>query len=338
MAFLSSSPVRPADTHARQWSNSLFDAAPRAGTSLAPGHVDQPPSSPFGSVAAVHPVGSRGYRKNNGDLSPTFDQTFQSSMCVAHVRLLRIMSSYTSLFGRCPTYRNISVDETSDGASSDERQAEQHATHLAPPAHHSSPHAMDISPAPPARPRMPTASGRLEAGAVGAKSRTTSASSTSSSTSKNLFDTSFFAKLAANQPPVASAPESGGRTRIRSAELPLSAKTNNGQPQQAQAPSSFPLKRPMGLLRTASAKVNPFEVSPRPSLSVLGGKGLERASSDNHLLLGGFKAGREKRGLSGLGQENSSNSVTTLPGQRPSIAPYSLQGSGGSSGRRISGR
>lgn len=94
----------------------------------------------------------------------------------------------------------------------------------------------------------------------------------------------------------------------------------------------------MGLLRTASAKVNPFEVSPRPSLSVLGGKGLERATSDNHLLLGGFKAGREKRGLSGLGQEKSSSSVTTLPGQRPSIAPYSLQGSGGSSGRRISGR
>lgn len=162
----------------------------------------------------------------------------------------------------------------------------------------------------------------------------------SSSTTKT-FDSTFFERLAQHQSThssasVASTTAPRPRTRTSSSDggRPLSDKdVNTVQALSNVAAPALPLKRPTGLLRTSSAaiaaKVNPFEVSPRPSLAAP--HLMERAKSDNQLV---FDLSR-KTALAGEGPRRPSGlSKETVSGARPSIVPYSLQ----SQGRKISGR
>lgn len=196
----------------------------------------------------------------------------------------------------------------------------------------SSPHAMDISPAPPT---ATFAFNPLPLSRASSNSNSTSRPTSSSSCTQSgkAFDNTFFAKLTANQPS-SSGSSSVHRSRTRSADVPsqpLAPKDANEQPSNAsngQFPS-FPLKRPTGLLRTASAqaKSNPFEVSPRfpGAFAPLARPGLmERARSDGGLVFGQDQANKR------------APSATTGTGpMRPAPGPYPLQAS---SGRRISGR
>jgi hypothetical protein len=164
-----------------------------------------------------------------------------------------------------------------------------------------------------------------------------------SSTTGNskTFDSTFFERLAAHQSThsttsAASNAMSRSRTRTSSSDggRPLSDKDVNAvQSLSNVAALPLPLKRPTGLLRTSSAaiaaKVNPFEVSPRPSLAAP--HLMERAKSDNQLVFDLSK----KTALGGEGPRRPSGlSKETVSGARPSIVPYSLQ----SQGRKISGR
>ena len=195
---------------------------------------------------------------------------------------------------------------------------------------------MDISPAPPT---ATFAFNPLPASFVSSNVVPSRPSLSTSSSSAKPFDNSFFAKLTANQPSSSTGIQ---RSRTRSADVqPLAAKDAN---EQSTTMPSFPLKRPTGLLRTASAaaKTNPFEVSPRfpgaiapPTRPGM----LERARSDGGMVFGATATGQqqagnrnsfERRAPSGLGREGSSG-VT-----RPAPGPYPLQQA--SSGRRISGR
>lgn len=191
---------------------------------------------------------------------------------------------------------------------------------------------MDISPAPPSTSIFafnPVSTSNASSNSL---SRPPSASSTS-----KPFDNSFFAKLAANQP--GSAGSGLHRSRTRSAEVQaLAIKDGN---EQTIVPS-FPLKRPAGLLRTASAaaKSNPFEVSPRfpgPGTNApLTRPGLlERARSDGGLVFGAAGQGAAPARPS-LGRAPSALGREVGPAvARPAPNPYPLQSG---SGRRISGR
>ena len=196
----------------------------------------------------------------------------------------------------------------------------------------SSPHAMDISPAPPtatfAFNPLP-----LSRTSSNSNSQSRPTSSSSSTHSGKAFDNTFFAKLTANQPSSSAGGSSVHRSRTRSADIPsqpLAPKDANEQPSASSGQfPSFPLKRPTGLLRTASAQANsnPFEVSPRfpGAIAPLTRPGLmERARSDGGLVFGHGQANK---------RAPSATAGTGLT--RPAPGPYPLQAS---SGRKISGR